>query len=131
MFTRARVLAVDDDVSFLGVLRALVRATDHLAVAGEAASGEAAVASARDLGPDVVLMDVGMPGMGGIRAAERIQAAGPSIFIIMVSTMHPDDIPLRAGEGVAGAVLWKSTLAPRDLDELWLGHRARTAGRSA
>ena len=70
--TRARVLTVDDDASFLELLRELVRATAHLEVAGEACSGERAFVVAGQLRPDVVLMDLRMPGMGGIRAAAVI-----------------------------------------------------------
>ena len=70
---RARVLAVDDDVSFLALLRELARATAHLKIVGEVCSGEQAIVAARELRPDIVLMDVRMPGMGGIKAAELIK----------------------------------------------------------
>jgi DNA-binding NarL/FixJ family response regulator len=126
--TRARVLAVDDDASFLSVLRALVRATAHLELAGEACSGETAIAAARRLGPDMVLMDVRMPGIGGMKAAERIKADRRSTLIVLISTTHPDEIPRRACGGFACAVLWKSTLEPRGLDDLWLRHRDRPSG---
>src|SRR5689334_22575358 len=83
--SRARVLAVDDDPSFLALLRELVRATAHLEIAGEADSGTAAIEAARRLRPDVVLMDVRMPGLGGIPAAARIQADCRPALIVMVS----------------------------------------------
>jgi DNA-binding NarL/FixJ family response regulator len=121
--TRARVLAVDDDASFLALLRELVRATAHLETAGEARSGEAAIVLASELQPDLVLMDIRMPGMGGMKAAGRIKTADPSTLIVMVSTTHPDEIPRHASSSFAGAVLWKSTLDPGTLDALWLEHR--------
>ena len=71
---RARVLAVDDQPPFLAILRAVVGATGHLELAGEAQSGEEAVVAAHELRPDMVLMDVRMPGIGGLKAAERIKA---------------------------------------------------------
>ena len=43
----------------------------------------------------------------------------------MISTIHPDDVPLKACDSFAGAVLWKSTLEPRILDEIWVQHRRR------
>jgi DNA-binding NarL/FixJ family response regulator len=121
---RARVLTVDDNGPFLGVLRDVVEATGHLQVAGEARSGEGAIAAARDLQPDVVLMDVWMPGLGGIRAAEQIKATRASTVIVLVSTTHPDELPLGPADGFADAVVWKSLLEPRLLDEIWLRHRA-------
>src|SRR5262245_24650085 len=86
---RARVLAVDDDASFLALLRDLVRATTHLELAGEAPSGERAIDAARELRPDMVLMDVWMPGIGGLEAAKVIKAAGRPPLIVMISTTHP------------------------------------------
>jgi len=122
MVGRARVLAVDDDPSFLALLRELVDATAHLEIAGEAQSGERAIVAARELRPDIVLMDVRMPGMGGMKAAELIRAASRATVIVMISTTHPDEIPLTACSSFAAAVLWKSTLEPRVLDEIWLQH---------
>jgi DNA-binding NarL/FixJ family response regulator len=123
--TRARVLAVDDDASFLALLRELVRVTAHLQIAGEARSGEAAVVAARDLRPDLVLMDIRMPGIGGMKAAELIKGDSRSTLVVLVSSMHPDDVPSHACAGFAGAVLCKSTLGPRVLDEIWLRHKVR------
>jgi DNA-binding NarL/FixJ family response regulator len=125
---RARVLTVDDDASFLTLLHELVHATTHLELAGEARSGEDAILAARELRPDLVLMDIRMPGIGGIRAAERIKADRRSTLIVMISSMHPDEIPPRACAGFAGAVLWKSALGPGILDETWLRHRIESPG---
>jgi len=122
---RARVLTVDDSGPFLGVLRDVVEATGHLQVAGEARSGEGAIAAARELQPDVVLMDVWMPGLGGIRAAQQIKATHASTLIVLISTTHPDELPLGPSDRFADAVVWKSLLGPRLLDEIWLRHCAR------
>jgi DNA-binding NarL/FixJ family response regulator len=122
---RARVLAVDDDASFLALLRDLVRETAHLEIAGEAQSGERAIVAARELQPDIVLMDVRMPGIGGMEAAKVIKAASSPTLIVMISAIHPDEIPLKPGDDFATTVLWKSTLASRALDEIWSQHRVR------
>ena len=61
-----RVLVVDDHAAFRAGLRALLETAGDLVVVGEAGTGEAAVAAVRALHPDVVLMDVSMPGTGGI-----------------------------------------------------------------
>ena len=86
---RARVLAVDDQPSFLALLRELVRATSHLELVGEAESGERAVAVAGELRPEMVLMDLNMPGVGGLKAAELIEAADPSTLTVLISAIRP------------------------------------------
>ncbi len=116
---RAGVLAVDNDFPFLALLRDVVRATGHLEVVGEAQTGEGAITAARALEPDMVLMDVRMPGIGGLKAAEEIKASRPSTVMVLISTTHPDELPRAAGDCV-DAVIWKSVLDPRLLDEIWL-----------
>jgi two-component system, NarL family, invasion response regulator UvrY len=120
---RARVLAVDDQHSFLAVLRDLLRRTDRLEWVGEADSGEMAIELAEQLKPDIVLLDVRMPGLGGIEAARRIKARYPSTLVVLISTVHPDELPLDLAYGGTDAVIWKSELEPRLLDEIWLRHR--------
>ena len=120
--THARVLAVDDHVPFLALLRDVIASTGHLEMVGEAQSGEDAVAAARKLRPDMVLMDVHMPGLGGLAAAERIKADSPSTLVVLISTTHPDDLPPRGSRVGADAIVWKSRLGPRLLDEIWQKH---------
>lgn len=120
--TRARVLAVDDQLSFLAVLRDVLRRTDRLEWVGEAESGEMAVELAERLEPDVVLLDVRMPGLGGIEAARRIKARQPLTLVLLISTVHPDELPLEVRDGGIAAVIWKSDLEPKLLDEIWLRH---------
>src|SRR3954452_25044380 len=107
---RARVLAVDDDSPFLSLLRDVVRATGHLDVVGEARTGEGAIAAARELEPDLVLMDVQMPGIGGLEAAEEIKASCPTAVMVLISTTHPDELPPGAAGPRVDAVIWKSVL---------------------
>ena len=119
------VLAVDDHSPFLAVLRDVVRATGHLEVVGEAQTGEGAIAAAQDLEPDMVLMDVQMPGIGGLEAAEEIKASRPSTVMVLISTTHPDELPPRAAGSCVDAVIWKSELEPQLLDEIWLRSQHR------
>jgi len=120
---RGGVLTVDDDSPFLAVLRDVVRATGHLDLVGEAQTGEGAIAAAQNLEPDVVLMDVQMPGIGGLVAAEEIKAARPSTVMVLISATHPDELAPRAADSRVDAVIWKSALEPRLLDEIWLRSR--------
>ena len=85
-----RLLIADDHTLFREGMRALLGAMPDIEIAGEAADGEAAVAQAAALRPDVILMDINMPGGGGLEATRRIRAAQPGTGIIMV-TMVEDD----------------------------------------
>jgi DNA-binding NarL/FixJ family response regulator len=95
-----RVLIVDDHPLFRDGLRGLLESVGDLEVAGEAASGEEAIALAASLQPDVVLMDLNMPPPDGIEATRRIVADSPRANVLVV-TMYEDDesvfAALRAG----------------------------------
>jgi two-component system, NarL family, invasion response regulator UvrY len=80
-----RVVAVDDQPPFREAARRVVDATAGFAWAGEAQSGEEAVALARRCEPDILIMDVRMPGMDGIEAARRVIAECPSVSVLLVS----------------------------------------------
>ncbi|MFC8045665.1 response regulator [Nocardia sp. NPDC057353] len=106
-----RLLIADDHGAIRAGLRMILAAEPDLEVVGEAADGEVAVAQARALRPDVVLMDIRMPGMDGISATERITADG-SARVLVLTTFDLDDYvfgALRAG--AAGFVL-KSASGP-------------------
>ena len=95
-----RILVVDDQPLFReGVLMLLV-ADPELEVVGEAGDGATAIAAARDLAPDVVLMDLRMPGTNGVEATAAILAARPTTKILVLTTFDDDDSvfpALRAG----------------------------------
>lgn len=120
---RARVLAVDDQAPFLAVLHDLVCATRELEAAAEVPSGERAIEAVREIEPDIVLMDVWMSGMGGIAAAREIKAGWPSTLVVLISTTHPEELPLEPDDVCADAVVWKSELDPRVLDDIWRRYR--------
>jgi DNA-binding NarL/FixJ family response regulator len=101
-----RVLIVDDHPLFRDGLRALLNSLEQTMVVGEAASGEEAVALAAAAQPDIVLMDLHLPGLNGIEATRQILRASPHIGVIVV-TMYEDDDSVFAAmrAGARGYVL--------------------------
>jgi DNA-binding NarL/FixJ family response regulator len=95
-----RVLLADDQPLIRAGLRVLVADTPDLAIAGEAGTGTQAVRLAREVHPDVVVMDIRMPGMDGIEATRMITADSASARVVMLTTFDDDDYvyaALRAG----------------------------------
>jgi len=84
-----RVVLVDDHAIFREALRAMLGAHPDIEVIGEAGNGRDAMGLARDLSPDVIVLDIGMPDMNGIEAAEAIVARSPNTKVIALST-HAD-----------------------------------------
>lgn len=85
-----RLLIVDDQTITRSGLRQLLADANDLAIVGEARNGDEAVAQALALQPDVVLMDLRMPGMNGIEATRRIHRASPSIGILVLTVFEDD-----------------------------------------
>ena len=95
-----RVVVVDDHPLFRQGIGALIRDSPETELAGDAASGEEAVARCAQLEPDVVVMDVHMPGLGGVEATRQILRARPQTAIVMLTMMDEDDsvfAAMRAG----------------------------------
>ena len=101
------VLIVDAKDHVREGLRLLLEAAPDLAVAGEAADGSQALAQARRLDPDVILMDVRMPGMNGIEATSRLVAAGCRARILMLTTFNLDEYVYHALKAGASGFLLK------------------------
>jgi two-component system, NarL family, invasion response regulator UvrY len=113
------VLIVDDQLPFLVAARRLIESTPGFEAVGEATSGERAVTLAAALRPDLVLMDVRMPGLGGLAAARCITMARSASAVVLVST-DPQDVPAAAAQGCgAMAVISKQHLRPSSLTALW------------
>lgn len=113
-----RLLLVDDHVLFREGMRSLMSRWDDIEVVGEAANGEEAVAAARALSPDVVLMDIGLPVLDGIHATRLITEESPSTRVVMLTMSEDEDDLFEAiRSGAAGYVL-KNTPSRRLHDEL-------------
>jgi DNA-binding NarL/FixJ family response regulator len=107
-------MVVDDQLMVRAGIAAIVDAEDDLEVVGEAADGQSALDLAARLQPDVVLMDIRMPGMDGLTATARLTAAAPATRVLVLTTFHQDRYVYEAlRAGAAGFVL-KDT-QPADL----------------
>ena len=101
-----RVLLVDDQPVVRDGLRSLLSPEPDIVVVGEAGDGQEAIAAARTLQPDIILLDVRMPRMDGLVALERIKAVAPRSSVIMVTLYDNTDYLMRAvASGAAGYVL--------------------------
>lgn len=106
---RIRILIVDDHVLMRSGLRALLSACADIETVGEAGDGQAALALIAETSPDIVLLDVSMPGMGGLECVRLIRRDYPGVRVILL-TMHEDARYLQEGvtAGAAGYVMKKS-----------------------
>src|SRR5579883_3217448 len=109
-----RILIADDHPLFRDGLRVLLESVSDMQVIGEAATGEAALTQAESLQPDVILMDIKMPGINGIEATRRILHASPHIKTLIVTMFEDDDSVFAAMRAGARGYLLKDA----DQDEL-------------
>jgi DNA-binding NarL/FixJ family response regulator len=112
-----RVLVADDHEPFLEAARAVVAATPGFELVGEARSGEEAVELAGSLAADLVLLDINMPGLGGIGAARQIAATRPETLAVLVSTYGAEELPA-AARGCGARYLHKRHFGPSALAAL-------------
>ncbi|MDT0347119.1 response regulator transcription factor [Streptomyces litchfieldiae] len=104
-----RVLLVDDDPLVRSGLRLMLAAAPDIEVAGEAADGTEVPDLTHRLAPDVVLMDIRMPGMDGLAATERLRALAAPPEVVVLTTFNTDDHVLRALRAGAAGFLLKDT----------------------
>ena len=121
---KLRILVADDHEAVREGLKAILNAQADMQVVGEATDGAAAVAQSRALAPDVVIMDVSMPGVNGLKATEALKVQCPAVKILTL-TRHSDDGYLQQllRAGASGYVLKQSRSS-----ELVHGIRAVAAG---
>ncbi len=97
-----RILLVDDHALFRTGMKGILQAQEGMEVVGEADTGEAALEAVRKSPPDVVLMDIHMPGIGGIEATRRILRTAPQVKVIALTALDDEPFPSRLLD--AGAV---------------------------
>jgi two-component system response regulator AlgR len=112
-----RVLIVDDQEPYRRAMAAVVEETDGFVMVGAATTGEESLVAAAELGPDLVLMDVNLPGIDGIEAARRLASGPDGPVVVLLSTYDEDQFELD-GSGAAAYVA-KAAFGPDHLSEIW------------
>ena len=117
-----RVLIVDDQEPFRMAARMVVEATDGFEVVGESPTGEGSVEAAKDLNPDLVLMDVNLPGINGLEATRQIlKNSNGTVVVLLLSTYEEEEYAPRAAECGAASYISKSKFEPDRLTAAWEG----------
>jgi DNA-binding NarL/FixJ family response regulator len=117
--TVVRVLIVDDQLPFREASRMVVDLTDGFDVVGEAESGEQAVELTASVDPDLVLMDVQMPGIDGLEATRRIMACDDPPHVLVMSTHESGNFEEPALAAGAAGFLPKSAFGMDEREEFW------------
>jgi len=118
------VLIVDDQLAFRHVARLVIEATPDFVLLGEASSGEHAIAALDELHPDLVLIDVRMPGMDGIETATRLHSADPVPVVVLISIEEPPHLPMHVASCGAAELVRKQDFCPGLLRRVWQKHGA-------
>ena len=106
---RIRVVIADDHALLREGLRALLKTAEDIEVVGEAADGLEAIEACRKLGPDVVLMDIAMPGLGGLEAALEVRKVSPHTRVLVLTQYDDREYVSRfLKAGAAGYILKKA-----------------------
>jgi DNA-binding NarL/FixJ family response regulator len=114
-----QVLICDDQDAFRVAAREVVNATQGFEVIGETETGEDSVLATARLRPDLVLMDVQLPGIDGLEASRRIKAAHPEVAVLLLSTYDPEDFAARIAGSGAIAFIPKAAFGSERLAEAW------------
>jgi pilus assembly protein CpaE len=117
--TEVSVVVVDDQAPFRLAARAVLRRTEGFELVGEAENGLEALTLVETLKPDLVLMDINMPEMGGIEATRQIVAELPATVVILCSTYGVNDLPPEAATSGARAYVHKEQLSAKTIRRLW------------
>lgn len=118
------VMLVDDHPHFRQAMREMISQMPDFDVVSECESGEASLGQVASTRPALVLMDVRMPGMGGVAAAREIRDLHPATVVVLVSAEEPDScLPESARTATPLEFVRKQDLRPRFLADLWDRHR--------
>lgn len=124
-----RVLLVDDNESHLDLLRVLIELEDELELAGVAGDGEAGVAAAAELQPELIVSDIEMPNLDGLSAVPRYRRAAPSALVVLMSSRSPSEAARQARTAGADLYLDKGTGVETVMATLRAALRAAAASR--
>jgi|1186.fasta_scaffold224026_2 two-component system invasion response regulator UvrY len=121
------VLTVDDQDVFRRVAHDVIVATPGFESVGEVCSGEEALAAVDSLHPDLVLLDLRMPGIGGVEAARRITASHPETVVVLISIEDLENFGSDAEASGAATLVRKQDFGPSLLQTIWQEHGTRAA----
>ena len=125
-----RVLIVDDQPPFRDAAKLVFDLLDSFDVIAEATSGEEALELAESLRPDLIVMDINLPGMNGVDATRDIAARHPETVVVLVSTYEANALPLGASSSGARAYVHKEHLDADLLEQIW-DERSKASWRTA
>jgi DNA-binding NarL/FixJ family response regulator len=118
-------VVVDDQVVFRQVAHEVIDATPDFELLGEASSGPHALLAVKQLEPDLVLVDVRMPGMDGIETAARLHAEHPDTVVVLITVEQAPNLPGGVSSCGAAVLVRKQDFGPRLLRRVWAAHRPR------
>jgi two-component system, NarL family, invasion response regulator UvrY len=116
------VLVVDDQLVFRQVAHDVIAATERFVPLGEATSGPHALALVAELEPDLILLDVRMPGMDGIETAARLRAEHPEPVVVLITVDEEPELPGELLSCGAAALVRKQDFGPAMLRRIWAEH---------
>jgi DNA-binding NarL/FixJ family response regulator len=116
---RAKVLLVDDDVRFIKRVRQFLASETELEIVGEAGDGQEAIVKARELRPDLVLMDIRLPDMNGLEVTRRLKAEIPALTVVILTIFDLQEYREAAVASGASAFVPKRDMQTRLLTRLW------------
>ena len=115
-----QVLICDDQEAFRAAASEVVNATDGFEVVGETETGEDSVVAAGRLRPNLVLMDIHLPGIDGLEASRRIKAERAEVVVLLLSTYDREDFATRIAASGASAFIAKAAFGSDSLSDAWL-----------
>lgn len=117
-----RVVLADDSPQARRAIETTIARSPLFDVVGTAATGEEAIELVDRLRPDLVVLDVRMPGIGGIEATRRIARGRPGTVVVLVSALEKDELPSVVDTCGVAAVITKSTFSAPRLSTVWRNH---------
>jgi DNA-binding NarL/FixJ family response regulator len=121
------VLVVDDQLVFRQAAHEVIDATKNFEMIGEAASGAHALVAAAELHPDLVLLDVRMPGMDGIETAARFRDEHPGSVVVLITVEEAPNLPAGLASCGAAELVRKQDFGPALLRRVWNAHGTHAA----